>query len=277
MLDPESQRQPDFIMNFDVAGGEWRRVEFELLPPACVPVELHDRGMGLLVTGTKELVQGGLEDGIQLTVDEMKMICRALGIQPKSPGSGKNGNVVKIDWASALIHHFFPQASEEKRAELLKRICRAPKAGSTNVEMLEHVAQLDPENQQAFKKQIKDAMESLEDIIQTKARTEGAKQEKARTKKELDEATARKTALRMKLKEKAHEESQAIERAARTAEVERMWGCTPPFLKQLLPGKGTITSTFYAAFHPKNCFFKVTYPCSAASAYIVPLSLAYLR
>ena len=162
---------------------------------------------------------------------------------------------------------FFRMRPRKKHAELLKKICRNRKERSTDVEMLEHVALLDPENKQAFQKQIKEAMDGLEEIIQTKARDEGVKQEKARNKKEQDEATAKKTARRNELKAKAHDEHQAVEKAARKAEVERMWGLTPPFLKNLLPGRGSITSTFYAQFHPTNEFFKVTYPVSAAPAH----------
>ena len=126
-------------------------------------------------------------------------------------------------------------------------------AKPAKVEVLEHVAALDTENRQAFDKQVRSAMESLEEQIRINAKrgTSSKGDKEAASKKEAE------------AKEKAPEAYVEFENSEKKQQMERMWGLTPSFLKELLPKGGTLSGEFSAQFHPVNEYFKVYYPCSA--------------
>lgn len=264
-LDPSHQRQPDFLLNYSLSDSVWQRVQFELLPPACTPLHLDGNGICLLVISKMDLVKGAIKDGMSLTVEDLKHCCRALDIAPttRSGKKGDKGGPVKIDWARALVEHYFADSSEEEQQVMLKGICGGKTLRSTDVEILDHVAELDPDNKQAFKKQIQAACESLDHLLQAKGSKQDAKSAVGRTAEERTEAAAKKAAQEKEKKEQAHRDHEAGERAERKAEVERQWNLTPSWLKELLPGEGEITGAFYAQYHPINEFFKTFYPVRA--------------
>ena len=62
------------------------------------------------------------------------------------------------------------------------------------------------------------------------------------------------------------EKDEKKKRIAREMEAERLWGLTPSFLKELLPGKGAIKGQFSAQYHPFKDYFRVNYPSLLAPA-----------
>ena len=94
-------------------------------------------------------------------------------------------------------------------------------AKPAKVEVLEHVAALDTENRQAFDKQVRSAMESLEEQIRINAKrgTSSKGDKEAASKKEAE------------AKEKAPEAYVELENSEKKQQMERMWGLTPSFLK----------------------------------------------
>ena len=169
------------------------------------------------------------------------------------------------------MEHYFADSSEEEQQVMLKGICGGKTLRSTDVEILDHVAELDPDNKQAFKKQIQAACESLDHLLQAKGSKQDAKSAVGRTAEERTEAAAKKAAQEKEKKEQAHRDHEAGERAERKAEVERQWNLTPSWLKELLPGEGEITGTFYAQYHPINEFFKTFYPVRAQAFVSIPV------
>ena len=171
------------------------------------------------------------------------------------------------------MEHYFADSSEEEQQVMLKGICGGKTLRSTDVEILDHVAELDPDNKQAFKKQIQAACESLDHLLQAKGSKQDAKSKSAagQTAEERTEAAAKKAAQEKEKKEQAHRDHEAGEKAERKAEVERQWNLTPSWLKELLPGEGEITGTFYAQYHPINEFFKTFYPVRARAFVSIPV------
>lgn len=106
---------------------------------------------------------------------ELLQLCLAFDIPKPASGSGKNGNILKLDLATAVVSHFFGERSDEEQAAMIRGIMGTSRA-MPDIEILEHVALLDPENAESFKKQKAEAELELERIIKRKAVVEEEEQ-----------------------------------------------------------------------------------------------------
>lgn len=50
-------------------------------------------------------------------LNHLRLVCNKLGVDPPEPkkGSGKDGAVMKIDWARKLVDFLFPDSSVEEK------------------------------------------------------------------------------------------------------------------------------------------------------------------
>lgn len=129
--------------------------------------------VGSLPCGTgwnirQDVVSSAVFDGIWMSKSELQQLCLSFKIPKPNRGSGKNRNVIKYDIACAVVNFFFPEAEAIDKERMVKGLMGESKK-VPDVELLEHVALLDPENAAAFEKQKQEAVRQLESIIRKKA------------------------------------------------------------------------------------------------------------
>eukprot|EP00434_Breviolum_minutum_P022179 symbB.v1.2.019580.t1/scaffold1585.1/size110488/1 len=75
----------------------------------------------LLVTGPPEgLVISAVRSGVFLTVAQLKSLHAVIKFKLPEKGSGKNGNIIKVDWVRALVNHYFGDSPEDIRMNMMK-------------------------------------------------------------------------------------------------------------------------------------------------------------
>eukprot|EP00435_Cladocopium_sp_Y103_P075868 s11_g67.t1 len=126
-----------------------------------------------------------------LLAENLKSITAKLRLDvPRFPnGSGVKGSVIKEDHARALVRFLFAEESVEKQEELVKSLAPPVKTKKTKPDeavdeeskVLGMIAQLDPENAQAFQKMSMLAKEKLAEMY----RAEGAEELKKNVREAL--------------------------------------------------------------------------------------------
>ena len=237
---------------------------FEVLLPCCVPTELQEQNVGVAmeIKVLEDLLPAAVRKGTFLTVPAIRAILRGVHAEvPKHPhGSGKGGNIMKVDLANALVRHLYPMNPESDILRMVNAILGRKRKVSPAV--LQIVANLDPENQEdsIFKKMSKEASEQLQKSFEE----EGAEKQKRRAAAKQKEDQDKQEAPRKPPELHKHEEAKArvhAEHKAREKETtERLMNLTPPDLKQFLPGGGEIKDTFWIDYHPIAKKFRVKYP-----------------
>ena len=100
---------PQFMLNIslDAARTPWQAVDTTLIIPACMPEELHglQTSGALAIGGYDSLLRSALKRGIFLTRKQLAQTCKELNVTlpGKNQGSGKNGRLVKQDFARSLV------------------------------------------------------------------------------------------------------------------------------------------------------------------------------
>lgn len=227
----------------------WTFVEHTLIPPACLPKHLHRFGCALLVKNHKVwILQGAVQSGLFLNMHRLRHVCIALRLNlPKKPnGSGKDGNVRKVDVAKVLVHHIFPGCTKEFFSQCLAGLCgwKTWKNIQVDLFVLAMAATMDTNNAEAFKRLKCHAEMCLEEKIF------------GRGKKFADKKTGEDPNV---LKEKT-EKAKTREAGEKTKEANRLWNLTPAALKLLLPGRGSIQGHFWMRFHPVKQFWRADFP-----------------
>lgn len=223
-------------------------------PPACLPHQLAHLGSAFLVEKKDEwILRAGIREGLNLTIAQLRSVCASIKapVPSKGAGTGKNGNVLKKDIALSLLKFLFPDGAVDGSEinRMLKHIMGWVSTPS-NVDVLAAMSELDLHNADAFEHVRKEALNQFEEALFGKGKQCGIEQ--AKTQKESDEIKAKAGEMVEKLKEK--------ESKAEKAERKRQFDLTPPHLKLLLPGRGTISSVFWARYHPGKKFFRTDYP-----------------
>ncbi len=121
------------------------------------------------------------------------------------------------------------------------------KNATVDLDIIANVACLDAENAESFKPAVQEAIKEFAERVYKSAESKGV------AKAANDDAA----------KKKAEESMAALgKKAAHAAKAEatRQWGLTPPELRLLLPGAGSIPDTFWMQYHPYNEFFRAVYP-----------------
>ena len=118
---------PTWLLNTDSCESSclWRGCSVLPLVPCLVPAALKRHGSVLRISDELEgLPRHAVRCGIWLNATNLKSFCLANRV-PEPAGTGalqKNGkaNVLKKDWALAVIKHFFPDATLEQTALMLE-------------------------------------------------------------------------------------------------------------------------------------------------------------
>ena len=137
---------------------EWQFVPTALQHPYALPALVRDEyGVAILRTGPNQgLVGSALEQGVLLTKKNYVLMHQVYGfgsLPQKGHGSGKAGNLVKLDYVKAAVAHFFPNWSAERRHDLCEQLMakKLPHLrAACPSEVLEVFNALSPEDQQTF-------------------------------------------------------------------------------------------------------------------------------
>lgn len=232
-------RLPRFGANcsIDPDRPEWIHYKTVALPPCCAPLHMPGDGQCRLVLGQSDnLVAAGLKTGVKLTVPELDDIISELGVALPDEGSGKNGALLKIDKARALVNHVFKDSSEtaESLDAMVQRLCNTAKSVTMEAEtdelLLEAVAAIDPEEAKDFKHVIQDCLNR----VAAKKKSQG------------------KVAKETVLEDLAAADAAKVDAAAKGEPMNGKWSNhTPEQLRCLLPGKNTLPYV-YIRRNPSN-------------------------
>ena len=246
------------MFNFDCAEDSccWAYVAVQVLPPASLPPELVDCGMAFEIQDRNGwILRDALASGMQLTVERLRSACQAIGAElpPKGSGSGKNGNIIKVDWVSCLVAAVFGDSTAEERAAIEDQMMGRQQK-PVDVGVLAAISELDSDNAQAFKDIKKRAQEMFEDAVYG----QGVKQGLRRMLDDEPNEEKRQENFR-KAAENA-DKKQALKAEADRQHAERQFQLTPPNLKSLLPGGGEVAGVCWARHNPFQQWFSVQYP-----------------
>ena len=270
--DPE----PFWMHNWSMTNENWLAVETELLIPSCVPEALQEENLGLTlqVNGLTDLLPAAIKRGTFLTAEAIKALVRVLNadVPAQGRGSGKNGNVVKLDLAKSLVEHLFPTEPADEKARMVNALMGRQKA--VNPEILQIVSGLDAENaeDQIFKKMKKQASEELQRSFVSAGKKQAERERRPppappQAGQNPGSSAAQPAAPRdgeMQQHEAARARAHAEHKKHEQQNAERLNQLTPPTLRSFLPGGGTITDTFSIEYHPVQKHFRVKYPCGSA-------------
>lgn len=122
--DPQS-RIPVWLFNDRIDlkdGAGWLHLPTKVLHPTQIPLNLRmEHCVVLLVTGPPEgLVISAVRSGVFLTVAQLKSLHAVIKFKLPEKGSGKNGNIIKVDWVRALVNHYFRDSPEDIRMNMMK-------------------------------------------------------------------------------------------------------------------------------------------------------------
>ena len=180
------------------ASTKWVHIPVKRRLPVMMRAELGVATAFEIMQGPEEpeeygLLKAALKAKVFLLVDTLKTINAALGVElPKFPnGSGVRGSVIKVDHARCLVKFLFPDESEQLQNEIINSL--APPAKKTkklpewkdmdsDSKVMAMIAQLDPENAQAFAKISKMAKEELAETY----RNQGAERLKEQVRADLE-------------------------------------------------------------------------------------------
>ena len=149
----------------------------------------------------QDLLEASVRFGVFLTMDNLKLLCARLGAEPVAPGSGKRGNIIKIDYAKALVKKMFPDldmdSAEAKRMIQAITWQSSKKLNEDEKKILDYVAELDEENRECpeFKRVAKLAKQELHTVEREKMEAE--LRQKLREEASLDEVSKKRRRKRL--------------------------------------------------------------------------------
>ena len=268
-MDHNAHQRPlgsDLLFNYQfLESSSWKFVEHTLIPPACLPEPLLHVGSAFVVhSHDMWILKGAVRAGCFLNMQRLKQVCNSLEIKP-SKGTGKNGALKKIDWATTLTNRLWPGASQEIKTQCIAGLCGWT-TQKTDLSVLAMAAEMDVENQDAFKKLKQNAERTLEETIFGKGRTSATKKLAAKPATESPEAEAAAKAKAKKTDEVKMAKAKQKEEREKQKEANRLYDLTPAELKKLLPGAGAVTGCFWMRFHPIKKFWRADYPIGVLNA-----------
>ncbi|CAK9074966.1 Uncharacterized protein SCF082_LOCUS39634 [Durusdinium trenchii] len=146
-----------------------------------VPNDLRDFIVVLHQCGNEEpLVVAGLKSGVALNMSHLQLLHAhyKFSLPRKGQGSGKNGNVIKIDFVKALLNHLFPDMTEEEKQDLVdgmmgKKVRHVQKkAGKHSKSIIAAFNGLEQEDLREFSKMTEVAMDELRRLTELQALVE---------------------------------------------------------------------------------------------------------
>ena len=268
----EQVETPDCLVwmhNFNVEG-DWLHIPTKHMIRAYVPQALviEDIHFAWEVQNKEgePLLESSIKIGVWLSDANLKFVCAKLKVPlPVKPhGSGKNGNVIKIDIAMALVKFMYQNESLEEWKRMAAALTfRSPaKLSDREQDILKLVGELDQENREApeFQRIARLAKQKLKEFektsLQKEVREEVEKEVRDKVRKELTEEAKQRKVDEAAVGEKGKQLEARGEAASSST---RKPSETPPSLKDFLkPGmqgeKISITrdasSYGYRAYYP---------------------------
>ena len=157
--DDDRSRVPMWVWNSKLVDSEWKRYMVKVAHPLEVPADLRGYGIVLQRIGPAEnIVKGALQSGIFLSKAQLQKLQTEYKFElpGKGCGSGKGGNLVKLDYADRLLTYMFgaelPQLERKRMLSFLlgKAWNRLGKGAKHAQEILQAFKSLDPQDQPTF-------------------------------------------------------------------------------------------------------------------------------
>ena len=225
-----------------------------LLHPLSVPPSLRQEGLStvLKVVGPlEELVSAGIRTGVFLTRKQLASLMEYAKIQrpQKGSGRGKRGSVIKIDLGKAVIAHYHAAASEESKQAMVTALMGSEQPDvACPEEVVLAVEHMDPENS-------KDFSEIRKLCLHQKKTNENRQKEKQHQQREREKAMkagsgdaanppADEAASSSAPSSSAAAPRQEVTPRAPAATIAERKNFTPPELKPLLPGTGSLPGVY---------------------------------
>ena len=155
-VDHEHSLLPTWIINTEIDDAcPWKAVKTEIVLPAFCPAGLRQFSCVWAVLGDGEpILDAGIRDGVWMSKLQLMKLHDILKYPIPGPkqGSGKNGNVVKIDYAWGVVKWLMANSSREEQQRSVDHIM-----GQTQThvecpqEVLEALKKIDADSQPEFK------------------------------------------------------------------------------------------------------------------------------
>ena len=116
------------MMNNDVdleGQGKWTMLPTKLLLHSELPVHLQAFGSAWEIVGQPQpLLKSAVQQGVNLTLPHLEKLQEILKFRlpARGSGSGKNGSVVKLDYAMSLVNLLHPDASQADKKSMIDSI-----------------------------------------------------------------------------------------------------------------------------------------------------------
>lgn len=113
-------RDLQWMVNFEIEGA-WQYVPVKRVVRGLIPRDMYVAGFSFCwqITSSEgeSLIRSAVREGTWIALNHLRLVCNKLGVDPPEPkkGSGKDGAVVKIDWARKLVDFLFPDSSVEEK------------------------------------------------------------------------------------------------------------------------------------------------------------------
>ena len=194
---------PDALVwmhNFSVEG-DWLHLPVKpviraYIPQGMINEDIHFAWEVQNMAG-ELLLESSIKIGVWLTDANLKLVCARLKVPlPVKPnGSGKNGNVLKIDTAMALVKFMYPNESLDERKRMAAALTfRSPaKLSDREQDIVRFVGELDHENKEApeFQRIARLAKQKIKELektnLQKEARDEVGQEVRDKIRKEIAE------------------------------------------------------------------------------------------
>ncbi|CAE7810340.1 unnamed protein product [Symbiodinium sp. CCMP2592] len=227
------------------ADNPWKVLPMELLHPLATPPHLQRKGIlaAFRVTGKPEdLVAASICSGIFLTKQQLLNLMEHERIPkpPRGSGSGKRGNLTKPDFASKVVEHFYPTASDADKTFMIDAIMGGPKSKldlPCPEEVLLAMEHMDEENSKEFEPMRKLALQQtkINQDKKKKAAQTTARGKAGQADAEVPAAPEEEPALPADVAAGSSQDPAAASRAPPATVTERK-NFTPAELKPLIPG-----------------------------------------
>ena len=156
---------PTWIFNnsvdLEARAGRWMNLPIQIQHPALLPDNVRDKfTVAFLQMGPPQpMVVAGIKHGIFLNRAQLGKLQQILkfALPKKGCGHGKNGHLVKRDFAEALIEHVCPDSSPDEKKRMLQGIMgqqwnhlQRSKASTHSADILKAFGKMDPDEQREF-------------------------------------------------------------------------------------------------------------------------------
>lgn len=138
----------------DGSGCAWKHLPTVLVLPCAVPRQLAHMNIVWEIVGVpQEPDKFAVQRGMNMTVALLQKLQKHIGfhIPATGHGSGSQGRLVKLDYATGIVNHFYSDADADKKQSLIDSIMGTKrKVQACPKELLAALKKLDPETASDF-------------------------------------------------------------------------------------------------------------------------------